>query len=109
MEEVTKALDEVVSCIIESKEYQYCITLKKQMDENEEIKELVKKVKEYQKKYIRNHDENMKKELDILEKQLEEIPLYTVYLQNLEVINEKIEYVKDSLNDYFDQLLNKKY
>ncbi len=109
MEEVTKALDEVVSCIKESKEYQNCITLKKQMDENEEIKELVKKVKEYQKKYIRNHDDNIKKELDILEKKLEEIPLYTVYLQNLEVINEKIEYVKDSLNDYFDQLLNKKY
>ena len=109
MEEVTKALGEVVSCIKESKEYQNCITLKKQMDENEEIKELVKKVKEYQKKYIRNQDENIKKELDILEKQLEEIPLYTVYLQNLEVINEKIEYVKDSLNDYFDQLLNKKY
>ncbi len=109
MEEVTKALDEVVSCIKNSKEYQNCISLKKKMDENEEIKELVKKVKEYQKKYIRNHDEALKEELDTLKKQLEGIPLYTVYLQNLEIINEKIEYVKDSLNDYFDQLLNKKY
>ena len=33
----------------------------------------------------------------------------TIYLDNLSVVNEKIEYVKDSLNDYFYNLFNKKY
>ena len=109
MEDVIKALEEVVSCICNSKEYQNCISLKKQMDENDEVKELVEKVKKYQKKYVNTHDKNIKLELDNLERQLNEIPLYTIYLQNLEIVNEKIDYVKDSLNEYFDQLLNKKY
>lgn len=109
MEDVIKALEEVVSCICNSKEYQNCIILKKQMNENDEVKELVDKVKKYQKKYVNTHDKNIKLELDNLERQLNEIPLYTIYLQNLEIVNEKIDYVKDSLNEYFDQLLNKKY
>ena len=109
MEDVIKALDEVVTYICNSKEYQNCISLKKQMDENDEVKELVDKIKKYQKKYVNTYDKNIKLELDNLEKQLNEIPLYTIYLQNLEIVNEKIDYVKDSLNEYFDQLLNKKY
>ena len=109
MEDVIKALDEVVTYICNSKEYQNCISLKKQMDENDEVKELVDKIKKYQKKYVNTYDKTIKLELDNLEKQLNEIPLYTIYLQNLEIVNEKIDYVKDSLNEYFDQLLNKKY
>ena len=48
MEKLSK-LDEVISCIKESKEYKKCIELKKQMDSNEEIVELVKrrKIREY--------------------------------------------------------------
>ena len=34
------------------------------------------------------------------------IPLYSIYNQKLNVINEKISYVNDELNDYFYKLLN---
>ena len=107
MVEFYNALEEVILCITNSLEYQKCLTIKEKMGKNEELMSMIRKVKELQKKYVKSHyDENIKKELDDLESQLNEIPIYVVYLQNLEIVNEKIEYVKDSLNDYFYQLFN---
>ena len=110
MEKLYKSLNEVIDCIKESPEYKDCIKIKEQMDSNEELVELINKVKELQKKYIRsNYDSNIKKELDKYESKLKEIPIYNIYLEKLEEVNKMIDYVKDSLNDYFDKLLNKKY
>ena len=110
MEKLYKSLNEVIDCIKESPEYKECIKIKEQMDSNEELVELINKVKELQKKYIRStYDSNIKKELDKYESKLKEIPIYNIYLTKLEEVNKKIDYVKDSLNDYFDQLLNKEY
>ncbi len=110
MENVFKCLDDVIDTVQNTKSYQLCVSLQKQMKENTEITTLVHKVKEYQKKYIRSgYDCQIKEQLDELEYQLNEIPIYAIYLENLSKVNEMIEYVKDSLNDYFDDLFNKKY
>lgn len=110
MEKLYKSLDEVINCIKESPEYKDCLKIKKQMDSNNELVELINKVKELQKKYIRsNYDSNIKEELDKYESELKDIPIYNIYLSKLNGVNQMIEYVKDSLNDYFDNLLNKKY
>ena len=110
MEEVYKNLEEVINCIRNSSEYQMCISLKEKMNTNEEIKTLVEQMKDYQKKYIRSgYDPIIKEEMTLLEKRLEEIPIYSIYNSNLERVNEMITYVKESLNDYFFELLNKKY
>ncbi len=101
-------LDEVVKVIKDSKEYKTCIDLKKQMESNEDINLLVKKIKILQKKYIRTNDKDIKLELDNLEKELNEIPIYHIYMENLEKVNDMINYVKDELNSYFDLLLNEK-
>ena len=106
MEEFYNNLDSVVSTIKDSKEYKKCIKLKKEMDSNEEITSIVKEIKKLQKKYINTNDSNVKRELDELENKLEEIPIYHIYLENLEKVNYMINYVKDELNDYFDKLLN---
>ena len=107
MEKLYKSLNEVIDCIKESPEYKDCIKIKEQMDSNGELVELINKVKELQKKYIRsNYDSNIKDELDKLEAKLNNIPIYNIYLSKLEIVNEKIDYVKDSLNDYFYKLLN---
>lgn len=110
MEKLYKSLDEVINCIKNSDEYKNCILLKEKMDNNTELKKMIVDIKKLQKKYIRsNCDLKIKKELDNLEEKLNEIPIYVMYLQNLEKVNYKIDYVKDSLNDYFDKLLNEKY
>lgn len=109
MEELSKSLDEVISCIKNSKEYEKCIELKLRMDSNDEILELVKEIKLKQKKYIKNNDSNILSELKELEEKLNNIPIYHIYLDNLDKVNYMIDYVRDELNDYFDKLLNKKY
>ena len=109
MEKLNKSLDEVVLCIKNSKEYKKCIKLKEQMKSNDEINSLVKEIKLKQKKYIRSNDSNILSELNELEERLNCIPVYHIYTENLEKVNNMINYVKDELNEYFDNLLNKKY
>ena len=109
MEKLSKSLNEVVSCIKESPEYKDCLKIKKKMDTNKELVALIDIVRVYQQKYIKsNYDSKIKKKLDKYESKLKEIPIYNTYLEKLNKVNEKIDYVKESLNDYFDDLLNKK-
>lgn len=109
MEEYYKSLEEVIKCIKESKEYKTCLELKDKMKDNSTITDLVKKIKDTQKKYIRSgYDSKIKEELDLMNDKLESIPIYSIYYKNLEIVNERIEYVKDYLNQYFDKLLNDK-
>lgn len=101
-----KALDEVIRCIIESNDYQKYIGLKEQMNKNTELMELVEKTKKLQKKYVNTNSDDILIELKEVEEKLNSIPIYVIYLQYLEKINEKIEFVKDELNDYFYKILN---
>ena len=110
MEKLYKKLDDVILCIKESNEYKNVIDIKKKMDSNEELKKKINDIKLLQKKYVKsNYDSSVKKDLDKLNDELLEVPIYRIYLDNLSIVNEKIEYVKDSLNDYFYNLFNKKY
>ncbi len=105
MENVNKSLEELISYIQSTKEYQDCILIQKKMNLNEEVKSLIEEIKKLQKKYIRSeYDKSVKEELDSLEKRLEEIPIYSVYLEKLEKVNEMISYVEERLNTYFTNL-----
>lgn len=104
---MNKALEEVITCITDSNDYKECIRLKSLMDNNSEIKELVEKIKELQKKYIRSgYDDSIKEELDLLEEKLYSIPIYFTYKRHLDEVNRMINYVKDEMNDYFYKILN---
>ena len=107
MENVYKALEQVIDCIKCSSDYQTCLSLKEKMSHNDEIMNLIQKVKDTQKKYIRSDcSEKVKKELDSYQEQLMNIPIYHMYNDSLEKVNEMISYVKDTFNDYFYQILN---
>lgn len=103
---MNKELEEVINTIINSDDYKSCIQLKEKMSTNKEICELVEKIKILQKKYVRESDEEVLEELKLLEERLNEIPIYVIYMQHLEKVNEMINYVKDELNDYFYKVLN---
>lgn len=101
-----KAINEVINCIIESDDYKKCIEIKKQMSKNTELVELIEEIKRLQKKYVNTNSEEVLAELTELEEKLNSIPIYVIYMQHLEKVNEKIEFVKDELNDYFYKILN---
>lgn len=100
-------LNDIITWIKESKEYKKCIELKKKMHDNDELVKLISDVKKKQKEYVKsNFDKDKKKELDILQNKLDEIPIYNVYNRNLEIVNSYIDYVRDELNDYFCKVFN---
>lgn len=101
------ALNEVILCITDSYEYKECLRLKNMMQDNLDIADLIKEIKDLQKKYVHsNYDDNLGDKLDSLEKKLLSIPIYAIYMKNLEAVNNKINYVKDELNNYFYNILN---
>ena len=105
--QLNNALEDIVLYIKNSNDYKMCIELKEKMSKNKDLCSLIEEIKNTQKKYVKsNYDENIKKELDILENKLNEIPIYVIYMQHLNRVNEMINLVKDELNDYFYKLLN---
>ena len=107
MEELNKKVDELVKVITTSKEYQKCLELKQKMQENKELKELINSIKILQKKYLKsNYDESIKQELEDEKNKLSNYPIYTVYNDNLEIVNNMINIINDELNNYFYQKLN---
>ena len=107
MEELNNSLDELIATIKDSSEYKKCISLKEKMKNSDDVVRLVSDVKRLQKEYVKsNYDSNIKDELDKSLKELNAIPIYSIYNQNLEKVNGMIDYVRDSLNDYFYKLFN---
>jgi len=104
---MNKELDLLVSYIKNTSSYQKCVSIKDIMDKNEKICRLVSDIKVLQKKYVKSgfSDSEIENELNSKEKELNCIPLYIEYMNNLEEVNEMINLVKDELNDYFDKLL----
>ena len=104
--ELSKKLDDIVDYIVDSKEYKECIKYKEEMDKDESINITIKEIKKLQKQYINSNDKDIKNNLDNKIDELNNNILYNKYNQNLEVVNNMINYVKEELNDYFDKLLN---
>lgn len=67
---------------------------------------LIADIKNLQKKYVKTNSDEVLRELKELEEKLNSIPIYVIYMQHLEKVNEKINFVRDELNDYFDKLFN---
>ena len=104
--QLNRAIDDVINCIVESFEYRKCMAIKEQMMNNSSLMELINNIKKLQKKYVATNDEKV---LSILNENIEKlntIPIYVVYMQYLEKVNEMINLVKDELNDYFVDILN---
>lgn len=100
-----KALDQVVSVITQSDDYKRCIELKEKMKNNKELMQIIDELKDAQKKYVKDGFKN-KEEIESLEQKLYQIPIYVIYMEHLDRVNEMIAYVEEDLNDYFYQLLN---
>lgn len=105
--QLNKKLTGVIDTIINSRDYKACLEIKKKMGENEEVVNLVEKIKKLQKKYVNTNDLKLLQELEELENRLNDIPIYVVYMQHLEKVNQMINFVKDELNNYFYEVLNK--
>lgn len=100
-------LNNIVNYIKESTEYKEYIKLRRIMSKDDNLKEQITKLKQKQKEYIKsNKDEKIKIELDKLKEELESNIIYFQYNNCIYKINEKIDLIKDELNNYFILLTN---
>lgn len=107
MENFYNSLDELIDYIKNTIEYKKCLELKSKMSSNSNINSLIDNIKNLQKKYIKsNYDSDIKLELDELNEELNNIPIYITYTEYLDRVNEMISYVNDELSDYFYNILN---
>ena len=107
MEEVNNKLSSLIEYIKSSHDYRKCLEIKKQMNDNAYLMGLINDVKKLQKKYIlSNYDESIEMKLNEKKKELMNIPIYVMYNHYLDNVNNMIVFVQDSLNNYFNNLLN---
>lgn len=102
---LNKALDDVISVIKNSDDYRTCLQLKEKMKKNRDLMELIEKLKLEQKDFVRNGYQS-KDKINELQEKLYQIPIYVIYMQHLEKVNDMICYIEDDLNHYFYQLFN---
>ncbi len=103
---VEDRIQDIINDIIDSDEYNRCLEIKKQMAQCRELNQLVEDIKKLQQQYIKTNNKSVKQELDDKQKKLEQIPIYCEYNRYLEKVNEKLEFIKGTFNDYFYQKLN---
>ena len=103
---LNKALDELISFVKNSDDYKKCMEVKEKLGKSDDVERLVKEIKKYQKEYVKTNDTDILKKLDNLTEELESIPLYSIYMNYLEKVNQMIDIIKDELTKYFDNLLN---
>jgi len=104
VKQLNKAIDDVISVIVNSKDYQQCLQLKDKMKKNQELMKLIEDLKKAQKGYVKSGIG--KEKIDSLEEELYQFPIYVVYMEHLEKVNDMLSYVEEDLNDYFYQLMN---
>lgn len=105
MKWLDKKIEEVISVIIHSEDYQICLKLREKMEKNFELMQLIDTLKKRQREYVRQGSCS-EEALEAILKELHEIPIYVLYMQHLEKVNQMISYVEEELNDYFYQLCN---
>lgn len=103
--EVLKKIDELVVIIQDSKEYKNYLSIKKQLEENVQINQLIKEIKQEQQYVVKNNLNNQEEDRKLQEKieKLKSIPLYNDYLNAVDELNVYLEPIKN-IQDYFDFL-----
>jgi cell fate (sporulation/competence/biofilm development) regulator YlbF (YheA/YmcA/DUF963 family) len=105
--ETKESLEDLINYIKSTDDYKKVIELKKEIDKDKELKQLISEVKKIQKEYVRsNFDDKVKEKLDIELNLLNSNKLFVTYTYHLDKVNDMIKLVKDELNNYFYEITN---
>ncbi len=102
--EIENKIDEIINEIESSDLYKKYLLLKDNINSNKELMELINKVKVMQKDIV--HKKKKKEDLDKLMDELNNNPLYREYNNCIYEINNTYGIIENSLNNYFDKIIN---
>lgn len=100
-EDINNMFDEITQTEL----YKSYISVKKQLESNEEINNIINDIKRLQKIATNNKDSVIEKELKELYKKLESYPLYQSYLIIKEELNNELFMISNQFDKYFNELL----
>ncbi len=108
--DILKATDQLIESIMESKVYKQHLEIREKLAKNKTIMNEIEEIKKLERAYVKSNFENReyKQQMDDKLFRLRQKPLYKVYEQSLEEINDMLSQLKEGLNDTFMDLLNSK-
>ena len=111
--EILDRVDRLVAYLKDSALYHRYQTIQTKLEDNAEIMDLIAQYKEIQKKLVRAEYENDQKDqvsctirLQELDLSLHAYPIYLDYLEVQQELDQVFQLIKQSMDDYFEQLLN---
>lgn len=106
MDDISNEIDNLFDSFENSKLYKDFVNVKKQLESNEEIMNIITRIKRLQKIATNNKDEMVEKEIKDLYKKLESYPLYQSYLIIKDLVQDELFGVKEQFDSYFKEILS---
>lgn len=106
MDDIALDIDNLFDSFENSKLYKDFVNVKKQLESNEEIMNIITRIKRLQKIATNNKDEMVEKEIKDLYKKLESYPLYQSYLIIKDLVQDELFGVKEQFDSYFKEILS---
>lgn len=106
MDDIALDIDNLFDSFKNSKLYKDFVNVKKQLESNEEIMNIITRIKRLQKIATNNKDEMVEKEIRDLYKKLESYPLYQSYLIIKDLVQDELFGVKEQFDSYFKEILS---
>lgn len=106
MNEIKDKINSLFDEFESSELYQKYVSVKKQLEENEDVMSTIKEIKRLQKIATNNQDNDVENRIKELYKILDETPLYQSYLIMKDEVNETLFGVKEIFEKYFGELLS---
>jgi len=105
MNNIEKEIDDLFNELESSDLYKNYKNVKKQLEENTELNKILTEVKRLQKIAVNEKDKQVELELKKLYEELDNYPLYQSYLSIKEELEEQLQHISFTLNDYFKSIL----
>ena len=105
MSDIENKIDELFNLLEESNVFKDYVKIKKQLEEDKDINNLIEDIKRYQKIATNNKDNSVEEKLKELYLKLESYPIYQSYLNIKEELNEELFGIKEVFDKNFSDIL----
>lgn len=105
MNEIEDKIDELFDDLENSKLYKDYLSVKKQLNDNNEIMNLIKEIKRFQKIYVNKKDKNIKIKIDEMYDNLNSYPIYVSYIEIKDELENTLKLISDTFSNYFKDIL----
>ncbi len=108
--EIIEKTKELVKTIKEDSLYKEYMELRHELKSNKEINDKIEEVKRLQRKYVKGNyqDKEVLDNINTLTKELESVPLYYIYNQKEEELNNNLLLIKEGLSKTFNEIVEYK-